>query len=1470
MTARPGLPGFPEVATACQVGQLSHTILYPSNERADYSRYCKSSNGIRSLVCRVLRGVLIMQWFSIIVVIIWFLSGVAQLAIKQRGFFLQSDRGFSSPATSFAFTHLQPFFKEGLVQFACVEVMLIFVSLWHMSQWSLIAKRSGLTMNACGHGYSICWTHCRVDVCQSYCWMPAVGQVLSVVMPWVWCSHKDRTSMVHSCMVFYYITIYLLLTPVSLPETPILDASSGTVASITSACRRRCGQEFVSAPSYMRPETGCKLFPARENAITGPYWCASNMSLRMQQVQMAPSGIKCVWLKEFCKGKTGSGFWQLLKLSAREVRSGKRWSLAHQGHFGTSSMALFLKLVSFSTAGLQQEDNNRETQRRLLRSYAKHERNWQPCQSESYHRDNTHIKTSAICLSAGTQLPNTGGGRESWMCWLREIGCIVRLACWMNMTMLGIVETWLKCGPRRDSCLERLWVPRKDAIANLCGSGRTMCSGRLTSSSLVQKVGAEPSQSTGSNSKAMRTRVTWWSPTHLQFVLMQLLIFSLCVMRCIDCAYEKQCQNGLVRQSCGDSCCIRNTCEPSCDVEWVFKQIHRGLVSYNAWWGSCGPFEGMDARLQSGTGLPQLKSISATVRVGLQALDSSTCWILWAEPFTTTSGRLASMLLKETMLPDTPGTGVGWNLSYSNTAWAGACEKRRFRTALPFMMLPMPSTPSTTLSLIVASQGSPRRTMSACWCSATDRRLSVYMEETSLQTFGWGPERFKVMEWQRNFLWRSIIHVLTECGNMPPTWSHQDSLSRGMWSTTSGWRLLFPRMQMMLRTKSLATLQRRSQTKAPNSMTPSINVFQGLDWLRTGESKNMSPSLLGQEPELSTLQCFATIYWQGRLSVQLGILDHVMTCVAACTRSCSIEWGLRGWGGSCLAGSGLELLLLPGNPDSLSSVAWCTRRCSLAWNASCCIKATMSGLTGPCSSMVASSCVELVASNVGAKMVKCTIRPSQTSRCTNTCTSHLAGMNCRSKDCSGISRLLGAPNCTVFGLHACLGCLASNTIPPLNMTAASTEMPTHGHSSFKMPFWSSCCVSKMEQSWFPFSKIGLCGFLQTFKSCSSRLMCPQFVSSILQFASLHLNMLLAQRFQQPKTVGWQSWMSLLSDAHAYVKMAHRARPLSRANSNSRFTFALRKGVRTQSFQITESWQSRINARFAGMCSAASALRNNTLGEPCAIRYALEVVALWCLSQTFPATLFAHTAQLLLHRCHSCGIMWSNMWLGPGAKSSCSEPRSLKPSCFTMDAWELGPPAAKPTAKRVAVGTEKDMAKAVHLIARLCLKNSLEVRELQAACFVTFILPKSCPYVQAVLNATKQYADKAKSAQAGKCEPPPGEPHVHAWAALLRVALDDEALNADDRQAIEQHRAVSTDPLIMSGVVYVCKVRKAFDRDSMKMFFSVHRDAEPSLAALTKGVIHAGGKLKRGQAPKSGLEREVQEVVDHLTEILGSK
>ena len=104
-----------------------------------------------------------------------------------------------------------------------------------------------------------------------------------------------------------------------------------------------------------------------------------------------------------------------------------------------------------------------------------------------------------------------------------------------------------------------------------------------------------------------------------------------------------------------------------------------------------------------------------------------------------------------------------------------------------------------------------------------------------------------------------------------------------------------------------------------------------------------------------------------------------------------------------------------------------------------------------------------------------------------------------------------------------------------------------------------------------------------------------------------------------------------------------------------------------------------------------------------------------------------------------------------------------------------------------IGPDKQLTKAVHAIAKHSLKNALEVRELQAALLKTFLVPKSSPYVQSALVATKEFADRAKQARDGKGQPPAGEPHVHALAALLRTAIDDTALSADDKEVIQVHR-----------------------------------------------------------------------------------
>jgi hypothetical protein len=49
--------------------------------------------------------------------------------------------------------------------------------------------------------------------------------------------------------------------------------------------------------------------------------------------------------------------------------------------------------------------------------------------------------------------------------------------------------------------------------------------------------------------------------------------------------------------------------------------------------------------------------------------------------------------------------------------------------------------------------------------------------------------------------------------------------------------------------------------------------------------------------------------------------------------------------------------------------------------------------------------------------------------------------------------------------------------------------------------------------------------------------------------------------------------------------------------------------------------------------------------------------------------------------------------------------------------------------------------------------------------------------------------------------------------------------------------------------------------------AVHDSAEAVLQLLVKKLAERGGELKRGQAPKGGLERELQGFLDQLSDML---
>ncbi|CAE8616396.1 unnamed protein product, partial [Polarella glacialis] len=248
---------------------------------------------------------------------------------------------------------------------------------------------------------------------------------------------------------------------------------------------------------------------------------------------------------------------------------------------------------------------------------------------------------------------------------------------------------------------------------------------------------------------------------------------------------------------------------------------------------------------------------------------------------------------------------------------------------------------------------------------------------------------------------------------------------------------------------------------------------------------------------------------------------------------------------------------------------------------------------------------------------------------------------------------------------------------------------------------------------------------------------------------------------------------------------------------------------------------------------------------------------WILPDPMDHIFFAITAKssaeaVPLCMCRSCLI---NLFAQLAILSSTRLMHCMIISRFTLPPIDPEAAAALAGRKRQAVGVDQLLAKAVAAIAKLGLKNALEVRELQAATFRTFLA-----------NADTTFVAKKRNAGDG-ADHPAGEPHVRCWAGLVRTALDDPDISAPDKAILQKRSHDSSDPVQLSAVVYVVKIKSAFKEGAVKMHFAVHASAEDALEVVARRLRAAGAVEKRGQAPAGGLEREVQSLLDQLKEIL---
>eukprot|EP00933_Yihiella_yeosuensis_P043677 TRINITY_DN3860_c3_g1_i6.p1 TRINITY_DN3860_c3_g1~~TRINITY_DN3860_c3_g1_i6.p1 ORF type:complete len:236 (-),score=63.13 TRINITY_DN3860_c3_g1_i6:337-987(-) len=212
---------------------------------------------------------------------------------------------------------------------------------------------------------------------------------------------------------------------------------------------------------------------------------------------------------------------------------------------------------------------------------------------------------------------------------------------------------------------------------------------------------------------------------------------------------------------------------------------------------------------------------------------------------------------------------------------------------------------------------------------------------------------------------------------------------------------------------------------------------------------------------------------------------------------------------------------------------------------------------------------------------------------------------------------------------------------------------------------------------------------------------------------------------------------------------------------------------------------------------------------------------------------------------------------------------------TKPAWLItgrdnGPPPVRARTAEPPHMQDDVMRQIVVACAKLSLKNSLEVRELQAAIFTAVLLPRDSDIVAAGNSGTKGHHDKAAELRSqGKTVELDrlGAPCLHCWGNMIVACASSAKASKEDKQILEEHlKTLGNHILQLESKVYICKVKRCYDKRQQKAHMAVHPDVQNVLEAMVRVMQAEGGKVKRGTPPKAGLERELQSLLDNLTEV----
>ena len=107
-----------------------------------------------------------------------------------------------------------------------------------------------------------------------------------------------------------------------------------------------------------------------------------------------------------------------------------------------------------------------------------------------------------------------------------------------------------------------------------------------------------------------------------------------------------------------------------------------------------------------------------------------------------------------------------------------------------------------------------------------------------------------------------------------------------------------------------------------------------------------------------------------------------------------------------------------------------------------------------------------------------------------------------------------------------------------------------------------------------------------------------------------------------------------------------------------------------------------------------------------------------------------------------------------------------------------------------------------------------------------------------------------------------------WVSVCTYVYIYIYISVADAELLKAHFNSVQGAVDLVDRVFIAKVKRCFGKKQNKVHFAVCAELEPVLDALLRCMAKAGGKIKRGTAPRSGNEREMQELVDKLSKIVG--